>query len=748
MVFDPLALPLERRRVLLAVPLLLIVSLAPVHAQAPPSLTGTVLDARDDLPLFGAKVILRNPETRDVVRRTTTDRDGDFEMDRLRPGRYVVQFRLLGYKEEHRSLIAEMGMSRHLNVRLERQTASLETVVVSASRTEERLLEAPASMSVLEPERLRRAGTPSSVEALRQVPGVDMAQTGVDRREVALRGFNGVFSSTPHVLTDHRRAAAPLLGLNVYSTMPNVSLDLDRVEVVRGPASALYGPGADGGVLHFFSSDPFQNPGTEVSVAGGTRQYTEAQVRQAGTEGSLGYKITGQFGRADEWDLDPTHPQDADELSRYYEYGPNEEIPSTRRTIDRRLRREDQYRKYQANGLLTYRLADETRLSLRGGHAVLTSPLQTSIGTIQASGLTCSYSQLHLETPSLSGQLTFNHNEAEEDLYLYRTGTSPIDAGQQWDGQLQYRLDEAPRNTELLFGTEATFTRRTGTGLPELAAGVNAVDEIGGYVQSSTPLSSALSLTLAARTDYTSITDDVHVSPRAALVFAPSNGHSVRASVNRSVSTPAANLLFGTRLTEGLAPSLQAIRRTGEIGYKGTLTDRMWVEVDAYVEEQQNVVAPVNTDPLTYGTMDRIQYWGLDASVEASPTESVQTGGTVSYVSEDWFAPDDPEDTPPVALNAPSFKVQGRVDYELPAGISLGGSGQYVDDFPVRAGPYVGTVDGYFRLDLRASYRVPSVPGLRVALTGTNVLDTEHREFVGAPAIGRMVMGQITYDLP
>ncbi|MEF8815949.1 MAG: TonB-dependent receptor plug domain-containing protein, partial [Salinibacter sp.] len=105
----------------------------------------------------------------------------------------------------------------------------------------------PASVSVLEPVRIRRAVPPSSVEALRAVEGVGVAQTGVGRREVALRGFNSAFSTGPHVRTDHREAAAPALGLNLYSVMPNTSLDLDRIEAVRGPAGALYGTGVDGG---------------------------------------------------------------------------------------------------------------------------------------------------------------------------------------------------------------------------------------------------------------------------------------------------------------------------------------------------------------------------------------------------------------------------------------------------------------------------------------------------------------------
>jgi len=59
----------------------------------------------------------------------------------------------------------------------------------------------------------------------------------------------------------------------------------------------------------------------------------------------------------------------------------------------------------------------------------------------------------------------------------------------------------------------------------------------------------------------------------------------------------------------------------------------------------------------------------------------------------------------------------------------------------------VGTVDSYFLLDLSAGYTFPTVPGLRFNVTAKNVLDNEHREFVGAPALGLLVLGRMTYTL-
>ena len=117
---------------------------------------------------------------------------------------------------------------------------------------------------------------------LRNVTGVDMAQTGVNRYEVVLRGFNNVFTGATYVMTDYRRAAVASLGLNDYSLMPISQIDLERIEVVRGPGSALFGAGVDAGVIHFISKDPFTHPGTTVRVGGGLRNALTASLRHAG----------------------------------------------------------------------------------------------------------------------------------------------------------------------------------------------------------------------------------------------------------------------------------------------------------------------------------------------------------------------------------------------------------------------------------------------------------------------------------
>ena len=155
---------------------------------------------------------------------------------------------------------------------------------------------------------------------------------------------------------------------------------------------------------------------------------------------------------------------------------------------------------------------------------------------------------------------------------------------------------------------------------------------------------------------------------------------------------------------------------------------------------------------MQYRSAGDIEYWGLDVAAEVNATDALSVFGNTSVVSDDSFTGDRSfasDRTEEIALNAPAFKVKGGLDYRLPRlDASIGATAHYVDDFPVRFGPYLGTVGSYALLDARAQVAVPSVPGLEVNLTAKNVLGNDHREFVGAPALGRMVVARLTYELP
>ena len=119
----------------------------------------------------------------------------------------------------------------------------------------------------------------------------------------------------------------------------------------------------------------------------------------------------------------------------------------------------------------------------------------------------------------------------------------------------------------------------------------------------------------------------------------------------------------------------------------------------------------------------------------------------MSVVSDDFFDEDELEAPGnQLALNAPQHKIKGGVNYARSGGATASVSARWVDGFPVLSGPYVGTVSSYFLVDVGAGYDLAKwLPGLRVDLLIQNVLDNRHREFIGAPQLGRFTTIRATY---
>lgn len=498
---------------------------SPAHAQQAASLEGRVIDASNGQSLPGANVVLTAPGSDRMIEGAATSSTGEYRFQNVAPGTYEVSARFVGYTTTSETITLRAGEARTLDFQLAPGGFDLQNVVVTASRQQEKVLDAPASISVLGIREIEADVTASSVDILRTTTGVDMAQTGVNRREVVLRGFNNAFSGATYVLTDNRHAAVPSLGVNVYSIMPNMPIDLERIEVVRGPGSALYGPGVDAGVIHFISKDPFTHPGTTVAVSGGERAFFNGQLRHAGViNDRFGYKITGTFTRADDWELDPGDPQDAAQLQD-----------------DVRPRNYD-HQSYNVNGSLSYRFSDDVTLTASGGHSSLTSIVLSGIGTLQGDGFGYTYGQLRLNARDFFAQMYLNRNNAG-DSFVYGTGMPVVDNGMLFNAQAQYNWGLSERQ-DFIFGVDAQFTRPDTEGTILGRNEDEDISEYGTYVQSQSQLTDQLDLTLALRADYNNIVDEFRLSPRAALVFKPTPSHSLRATYNRAFASPGTNSMF------------------------------------------------------------------------------------------------------------------------------------------------------------------------------------------------------------
>ena len=488
------------------------------------SIYGTVTDADDGLPLSGANVFVAG-----TAQGAAADVDGNYRIDDLAAGAYTIIFSFTGYQNQEVEVTVSAGAEQEINVSLS-AGIELDPIQVTAGRRQEKALDAPASIDVLSARELEQDVAPSSVKALRNTTGVDMVQTGIDRHEVVLRGFNNAFSGATYILTDYRQAAVPSLGVNIHSIMPNMTVDVDRVEVVRGPGSALYGAGVDAGVVHYFTKDPFTYPGATFAISGGEQSLLNVQGRIAGVIGEkVGVKVTGTYGQADDFELDPNDPIDNQQ-------------------IDLDGVRDNDFEKLNLNGSLEYRINDNTALIFNGGFSQLTAAVLSGIGTVQAIDFGYSYGQVRFQSGPFFAQAYFNRNNAG-DSFVYDAATDPntavVDNGVLYNAQAQYDLSLANGREQLIIGVDLELTRPDTEGT---ILGRNedddSISEYGAYIQSATEVSDKLELILAVRGDFNNVVDELQISPRAALVFKPTTGHNLRATYNRSFSSPGTNSNF------------------------------------------------------------------------------------------------------------------------------------------------------------------------------------------------------------
>ncbi len=167
--------------------------------------------------------------------------------------------------------------------------------VVSASRKPQRLADVPASMHVITAEDIRSSGARNLPEALRLVPGVDVAQLSGSRWAVSTRGFTGRYANKLLVLVDGRSIYSPMFS-GVLWEAERVPLDsIDRIEVLHGPAGSIWGSNAVNGVINIITRAASETQGNALDVSVGDGGHQLAYARHGGASGAQAQWRFGAF---------------------------------------------------------------------------------------------------------------------------------------------------------------------------------------------------------------------------------------------------------------------------------------------------------------------------------------------------------------------------------------------------------------------------------------------------------------------
>ncbi|MDB9871383.1 carboxypeptidase-like regulatory domain-containing protein, partial [bacterium] len=266
-------------------------------------LEGEILDSSNKSPLAFANIILEGTSLG-----AASDNEGRFIIEKIKAGTYTVIASYMGYSVYKKEIIIPYTLdSGKLSILLEPETIQLDEYVVTASRRRERIEDAPAAISVISKTEIRRESNTNLGDYLKGTKGIDFTQSGIDSYNMTARGFNSSFSSRLLTLTDGRMANVPSLRLTAYNVIPVSFDDVEQIEVVLGPSSALYGPNAHSGVLNIVTSSPLRSQGTKFNFQHGylnqnnTDPLKKYTMRTAHKYNNIGIKISAVALTGEDW---------------------------------------------------------------------------------------------------------------------------------------------------------------------------------------------------------------------------------------------------------------------------------------------------------------------------------------------------------------------------------------------------------------------------------------------------------------
>ncbi len=575
---------------------LALVAALPASAQSG-TLSGKVTSTEGGRPLPGA--IVSVVQANGVLAAQGTSRsDGSYRIGAIVPGTYVVRVTLFGYGPKEFPATAIGAGTVTVNAVLALQPMHLEEVsVTTVSKTPEKQTDAPAAVFAVSRQEVQERPALTVADHLKTIPGVDISQGGLVQSNVVARGFNNIFSGALLTLIDNRYAAVPSLRVNVQTFFPTTMEDIEKVEFVLGPGAALYGPNTASGVLNILTRSPFTSTGTTFSFEAGARaastaagcskdavigckgvnqfdngsgiwRVTGRHAMRLGTK--VAFKVSGNYLKGTEW-----RERDAAEPANLATLKPALGLPSTRCNSQTGCR---DFNLEQWGGEARVDVRPDANTEVIGSYGMTDAKSlieYTGIGAAQARGWKYTSAQIRFRHKRFFVQGFGNFSGAGIDssasppqarAFLLRDGNPIVDQSRVWSAQFQHGFDLFRNKETVLYGADYLYTdARTGGTINGSNENDDTIKEIGGYVHSVTHLSPKLDFVGALRLDKHNRLGASVLSPRAALVFKPSETQAFRLTYNRAFSTPSNNNLFldisaGTiPLGGGLAYTVRAL---------------------------------------------------------------------------------------------------------------------------------------------------------------------------------------------
>jgi iron complex outermembrane receptor protein len=360
--------------------------------------------------------------------------------------------------------------------------------VISASKSQQSISKSPSAIYVLNAEDIKESGATKIQEVLRMVPGMDYVFNDMPKYDtLTARGFYSLFSGRMMVLVNGRSVYTDYMGEISFEDVTNLVLeDIDRIEVIKGPGSALYGANAYCGVISIYTRSIAKSEGKRIDLTGGDKTIiTNAIYAYTTLAGKFGVKAVARDGHVGDW---------GNKVNTY-------------------LNNDRGYVEAQ------YNLNSESNLWFSGGIYEGQSDSCDNIRT--------SYAQMKYNGKNIYAQVFYNYYS---DTMMSTIKINPTTV---LDGEVQHTLNWLKGNT-LISGVNYRIVSAESNMLKD---GKQEVATWAAFMQNQYQFSSKLDIYLGARYDHHPTVGD-NLSPRVAGVYSFGEDHSMRISYGKAFKNP------------------------------------------------------------------------------------------------------------------------------------------------------------------------------------------------------------------
>lgn len=647
--------------------------------------------------------------------------------------------------------------------------------IVSASRYIQSPLDAPTATSIITREEIRATGITNVGELLRRVPGADVMTTSPSDVNVSLRGFNQRVSNRLLVLVDGRSVYFDAFGAIFWHVLTINVEDIERIEVIRGPASALYGADAFAGVVNIITRLPGEGD-SEIVAGAGSHNWFHEHASTTGRVGPFGYRLSFGF----------------DNAQRFSQEVANDRVDIFRNFSDQELA----WRIVRANGALSYRFTPDLGLIVRGGVSHGISEWQAASG-LRDFGLETdanAFASAQLDTRYGLIRVFYNRFSGDGGPQYVRLGADPA----------AFTLDTSTLDAEALFSREFELlvpqNLQVGGSFRLKQVDWNYLDRdrterhFALFLQDTLQFTDWLRFQGSVRVDFHPLLETPPISPRGALIVRPDRDSAIRLAAGTAFRTPSfvesyvdfgvnfdAPALSGTTLgSEVVGRDLEPESIFSvELSYSNSASDFFNVEVVGYFSRVSNLAPVPLPEP---EDITRLRSIADDPDSEFNNFFNVFNAGNALYRNEDAvygaFGGELALRTYPIdGLDAyinyafeeiqvlegqeSAFRFEDRTSqhklnagfrYRSKFGLDVQGDFHFASDqiwSELRQGaPDVDTFDlpAYYLINARVAYRMLD-DRLEWGVTGYNITNNRHRQHPFGQQLGARVLATLRIKL-